>query len=375
METKRRNDEMPDKGLVRALVRRGSISDRSPAVARRTRHLRGTTMCERCGAVYSAKRWLRATPDQQQWPIGLAWTVCPACRQAEEGEYFGRILIRGDAAARNEDAIRRRMEHVAERAQWTQLQRRIISVERLGDDLEVLTTSQKLAHRLVRSLLGAFGGAATYGWSDRDGELLATWQWEGEVAPFAPSPAPAIDRPPAHVDLEIQSRHTEVDPHWRNLIERTIARWAERYPELRRIHATLQHGRHRHGSEQAAFVANYPGDTLRVEKQGESMRDAIHAALIALGRELRQAQEARRRITKTPGARPEGSIKRIFRDGGYGFILLDRGRTAYFHRKSLHDALRFESLRPGMPVEVELEEGRDGLQASRVFPVGNRRGF
>ena len=119
----------------------------------------------------------------------------------------------------------------------------------------------------------------------------------------------------------------------------------------------------------------YPGDTLRVEKQGESMRDAIHAALIALGRELRQAQEARRRITKTPGARPEGSIKRIFRDGGYGFILLDRGRTAYFHRKSLHDALRFESLRPGMPVEVELEEGRDGLQASRVFPVGNRRGF
>jgi cold shock CspA family protein len=371
--TTKRNEEKKGKGRVRSLVRRGSKSDRGPAVARRTAGLRGPTMCERCGAVYRAKRWQRPAAGLLQWPVGLAWTVCPACKQVQEGEYFGRVLIQGGAAVRDEAAVRHRVERIAERAQWTQPQRRVISMERRGDDLEVLTTSQKLAHRIVRSLLSDFGGTAVYGWSDADGELRATWRWEEEAAPSAPAPARKAAATPGRVDLEIQSRHADVDPLWRNLIERNVEGWAERYPRLLRVHVTLQHGRHRHGSEQVALVANYPGFTLRVEKRGEAMEDAIHAACLALGRELRRAKETRRRITKTPGARPQGSVKRIFRDGGYGFILLDRGREAYFHRDSLH-MLRFESLKPGTPVEVELEQGRDGLQASRVFPVGNRRG-
>lgn len=41
---------------------------------------------------------------------------------------------------------------------------------------EVLTTSQKLAHRIVHELKKAFRGQAGYAWSDRDGSLLATWQ-------------------------------------------------------------------------------------------------------------------------------------------------------------------------------------------------------
>jgi hypothetical protein len=37
----------------------------------------------------------------------------------------------------------------------------------------VLTTSQKLAHRLAHELKKAFGGGVTYAWSD-DGSLFAT---------------------------------------------------------------------------------------------------------------------------------------------------------------------------------------------------------
>jgi hypothetical protein len=40
-----------------------------------------------------------------------------------------------------------------------------------------LTTSQKLAHRIVHELKKAFRGRATYAWSD-DGTLFATWQRE-----------------------------------------------------------------------------------------------------------------------------------------------------------------------------------------------------
>lgn len=291
MTTKREGDEVPGKGRVRSLVRRGSKSDRGPAVARRTMMLRGTTMCERCGAVYRTKQWHRPTSAQLQWPAGLGWTTCPACRQVREGEYYGKVIIRGEAAERDEAAIRRRLEHIAERAQWTQPLRRIISVERHGRDLEVLTTSQKLAHRIVRSLVGAFGGAADYGWSESDGELRATWRWEGGAPQRAPSGKADAGKTPAGVRLEIQSRHADVDPVWRNLIERRAAQWGDRYPRLLSVHATLQHGRHRHGIERTTMVAKYPGHTLRVEKQGESMEDAIHSACIALERELRKVKE------------------------------------------------------------------------------------
>lgn len=335
-------------------------------------------MCERCGSIYRAKRWLRPTPEERQWPVGLAWTVCPACRQVREGEYHGLLLIHRAEGGPDEETLRRRMENVAARAQWTQPQRRILGIERRGDDLEVYTTSQKLVHRIARSLRSAFGGTVAYGWSARDGALRATWQWEGKASPRASARASARSmkavRRSGTIDLEIQGRQTDVDLRCRDLIEHQVAAWAERFPEVLRVHATLHHGRHhRLGADRIALVANYPGHVLRVEKQGEQMVDAVHAGLLAMGRELRRAQDARRRITKTPGARTQGSIKRIFRDAGYGFILLDRGREAYFHRDSLDASLRFTSLRPGMPVEVDLEQGREGLQASRVFPLGGRR--
>jgi NMD protein affecting ribosome stability and mRNA decay len=170
------------KGRVRGLVRRGSRSDRSPKVAVRTKRVQDATMCERCGAVYRRKRWRSGTPEERIWPVGLAWAVCPACKQIETGEYFGRVLIPGGAAIEDQEAIRRRIENVGRRAQFTQPERRLISVELRGEDLEVLTTSQKLAHRVVRELVRAFGGDGSYSWSDRDGELLATWHWNRRLA-------------------------------------------------------------------------------------------------------------------------------------------------------------------------------------------------
>jgi hypothetical protein len=53
----------------------------------------------------------------------------------------------------------------------------VVSVDREGDALEVLTTSQKLAHRIVNELKKAFRGRATFNWSD-DGTLLAVWRRE-----------------------------------------------------------------------------------------------------------------------------------------------------------------------------------------------------
>ena len=74
----------------------------------------------------------------------------------------------------HEPDIRARIRNVAARAAFTQPQRRVVSVGRQGNVLEVLTTSQKLAHRIVQELKKVFRGSTAYHSSD-DGTLLARW--------------------------------------------------------------------------------------------------------------------------------------------------------------------------------------------------------
>ena len=163
------------KGPIRARSRRGVQSDKSPPVARRTPSAPEGAVCERCGAVFARKTWRRNRPVTHAGLGRATWTVCPACRQADSGEYYGRVRIRGAYASAHAEAIHRRIQNTVERARFTQPERRLVGLARDGDVLEVLTTSQKLAHRVVHELKKAFRGRASYRWSD-DGTLFATWE-------------------------------------------------------------------------------------------------------------------------------------------------------------------------------------------------------
>jgi hypothetical protein len=167
-----------DKGLIRSLNREFVRTGQAPRpVEASSGHLREPSACERCGAIFSRRLWRRDRKVTAPLLDRVHWTICPGCQQASQEVGFGRVLVRGAYAAANEELIRRRIANVAARAAFTQPERRISSIERQGDVLEVLTTSQKLAHRIVRELKKLFRGRATYAWSD-DGTLLATWQRE-----------------------------------------------------------------------------------------------------------------------------------------------------------------------------------------------------
>ncbi len=164
------------KGLIRSLNRRGSRDAKKPARPGTANRPQEPTICERCGAVFSRQTWRRDRVMNHALLSRARWAVCPACKQAGAQEYFGRVLIRGTYPAAHEDAIRARIDNVTERAGATQPERKLVSVERSGSEIEVLTTSQKLAHRIVHELKKAFRGRATYNWSDEDGSLFAVWE-------------------------------------------------------------------------------------------------------------------------------------------------------------------------------------------------------
>ena len=163
------------KSLNRSLNRSQAATGKTRAGERSTKRLREPSACERCGAVFSRRVWRRGAAVSHALLARAYWTTCPACEQTRRGEAFGRIRIRGDVARAHEDLIRRRIANVASRAATSQPERRVVSIDRQGDVLEVRTTSQKLAHRIVHELKKVLGGRATYDWSD-DRSLSATWE-------------------------------------------------------------------------------------------------------------------------------------------------------------------------------------------------------
>jgi CspA family cold shock protein len=62
----------------------------------------------------------------------------------------------------------------------------------------------------------------------------------------------------------------------------------------------------------------------------------------------------------------QGTIKRVIRDRGFGFIRSSQdGTEVFFHRSSLQQ-LEFDSLKEGQAVEFEIERGAKGPRATSV---------
>ena len=63
---------------------------------------------------------------------------------------------------------------------------------------------------------------------------------------------------------------------------------------------------------------------------------------------------------------PTGTIKRLVRDRGFGFITADDAKEYFFHRNSLDSSLDFDRLNGGEKVEFEIEQSPKGPRANRV---------
>lgn len=165
------------RGLIRSLNRAMTRDDKSPRVVRKTAQPIEPTICARCGALYLRKTWRHDHKLTDEMLERRHWGFCPACEQVSDLEAQGRLIIRGAGASARRDLIRRRIENAARYGMKTQPERRIVSIDKIesdGEALEVLTTSQKLTHRIAHELKKLFGGRTSYNWSD-DGTLYATW--------------------------------------------------------------------------------------------------------------------------------------------------------------------------------------------------------
>jgi cold shock protein len=62
-----------------------------------------------------------------------------------------------------------------------------------------------------------------------------------------------------------------------------------------------------------------------------------------------------------------GTIKKVVKEKGFGFIVADDGgEDVFFHRSRLDPKVYFEDLREGSEVQFEVRPGEKGRQAFNV---------
>lgn len=61
----------------------------------------------------------------------------------------------------------------------------------------------------------------------------------------------------------------------------------------------------------------------------------------------------------------KGTVKRIMRERGFGFILAEDGREIFFHRSELQN-VDFNELKEGDHLEFSVTKGNKGPQATDI---------
>src|SRR4029077_1719530 len=113
---------------------------------------------------------------------------------------------------------------------------------------------------------------------------------------------------------------------------------------------------------------------LQAAKVGKTIEEAIHSAFAALQHELSHYRGKRRELDKQRlktaklGPRLSGIVVQLVADQGYGFIDIGADEDVRFTRQVVM-AGAFERLTEGMSVEVDVMEGPDGYEATRVVPL------
>lgn len=170
------------------------------------------------------------------------------------------------------------------------------------------------------------------------------------------------------MELHIEGQHTAVAPDLHSWITERLQALDTPYHDILHARLTLvKSERHRHGSDEARVLLSLAGKTLSATRTGDTLEDALHGVMEVIARELHDFRDLRRGRMKEHGPRPRGHIVRLFHDRGYGFIETASHHEVYFHANSVQ-GIPFEKLHVDMVVDLDIETGNRGPQASRVTP-------
>ncbi len=175
------------------------------------------------------------------------------------------------------------------------------------------------------------------------------------------------------MELKVEARHLDMRKGWQVKIEeerdKLIRHYANFVLHLRvTIEATPSY---KEGGYEVRLVASVPNDTVVVKRWGEKVRPLLVEAFDVLGLQLKEIvrKKQNHKSPKIPGAvsalKTAGTIRRLFPEESYGFILTSDQQEVFFHENSLKD-VNMADLDEGDEVLFVMEDGDKGPQAAWV---------
>lgn len=131
--------------------------------------------CSGCGAFYHRRYWTLSAPAGFTPAAHLRAVFCPACRKIKQGRASGELYLLGIGDKDRAEVVRLLRNEEGKAREKNPLER-IMRLEQAVNNWKVVTTTEKLAQRLGRSVYKARGGKIAYKWSHNNKFVRVLWE-------------------------------------------------------------------------------------------------------------------------------------------------------------------------------------------------------
>ncbi|MDR4507371.1 MAG: hypothetical protein MRJ65_03880 [Candidatus Brocadiaceae bacterium] len=122
------------------------------------------SVCRDCTAVYQNKKWFLDAKlyEKKKASKDVAWVICPACKKTKENVPSGIVTLKGEFLKQHKQEIMNLVRNEEERSKNFNPLKRIMKILEKDDEVEIHTTSSKLAQRIGNIMHKAYNGNVEY---------------------------------------------------------------------------------------------------------------------------------------------------------------------------------------------------------------------
>ncbi|MBI2470686.1 MAG: ATPase [Planctomycetes bacterium] len=139
-------------------------AENDPYMPPKGKGLAGITICKDCTAVYQNKKWFLDAKlyEQKKKLKDINLVICPACKKTKENVPNGVVTLKGDFLKQHKQEILNLIHNEDARSKTYNPLKRIMKINEKKGEIEILTTSAKLAQRIGSILFKAYSGEVEY---------------------------------------------------------------------------------------------------------------------------------------------------------------------------------------------------------------------
>ena len=139
-------------------------AENDPYLPPKGKGLVDVSICKDCTAVYHNKKWFLDAKlyEQKKKLKNINWVTCPACKKTKENVPNGVVTLKGDFLKEHKQEILNLIHNEDERSKNYNPLKRVMKINEKKSEIEILTTSAKLAQRIGSILFKAYSGEVEY---------------------------------------------------------------------------------------------------------------------------------------------------------------------------------------------------------------------